>query len=135
MTEKSSDRQILCNSSKIGGATAINILIGLLRIKVVAVLLGSAGIGLLGPLQNLLATVSTNATICFGTIGTQQIAVAIGRAVQQGIETSRHAIFRCLALGCLPLWDMAPSINWLSAVKGLLTASILSLLQKAVGLE
>ena len=45
---KDSHRQILRSSFIIGGASVINILVGLLRIKVVAVLLGPAGVGLIG---------------------------------------------------------------------------------------
>ena len=44
----SSFRSILKSSSLIGGASIINMLIGMVRIKFVAVLLGPTGVGLLG---------------------------------------------------------------------------------------
>ena len=52
--EQSSHKQILRSSFIIGGASVINILVGLLRMKVVAVLLGPAGVGLIGILNNLM---------------------------------------------------------------------------------
>lgn len=132
MSEKTSHQQILRSSSIIGGASVINILISLLRIKVVAVLLGPAGIGLIGILQNLMTTASTIAALGFGTVGTRQIAEAAGREDQHGIDTARRALFwgtLCLAaLGGVLLWAMrdvladkvlsdpamAPSIGWLA---------------------
>jgi len=93
VTEPTSHSQILRSSSIIGGASVINILIGLLRIKVVAVLLGPAGVGLIGLLQNIMATASTVAALGFGTVGTRQIAEAAGLEDQPGIDTARRALF------------------------------------------
>ena len=119
----------------------INILIGLLRIKVVAVLLGPAGVGLLGLLQNLMATASTVAALGFGTVGTRQIAEAAGREDQAGIDTARRALFwgtlGLAVVGGVLLWalrdlladkvladpGMAPLIGWLALGVGLAVAS------------
>jgi len=110
VTEKSSHRQILRSSFIIGGASVINILIGLLRIKVVALLLGPAGVGLIGLLHNLMATASTIGALGIGTVGTRQIAEAAGRCDQAGIDTARRALFwgtLCLAaLSGLLLWAL-----------------------------
>ena len=47
MTDKpSSYRRMLKTSSIIGGASVVNVLIGLVRTKVLAVLLGPTGVGL-----------------------------------------------------------------------------------------
>ncbi|MBF7730508.1 O-antigen translocase [Pseudomonas sp. N040] len=143
MSERSnsSHRQILRSSSIIGGASVINILIGLLRIKVVAVLLGPAGVGLVGLLQNLMATASTVAALGFGTVGTRQIAEAAGREDQAGIDTARRALFwgtLCLAaVGGILLWALrhvlavkvladpgqAPLVGWLAVGVALTIAS------------
>ena len=48
MSGNGSYRQILRSSAVMGGAQAINYMVGLLRIKVVAVLLGPAGVGVIG---------------------------------------------------------------------------------------
>lgn len=141
MTEKTSHRQILRSSSIIGGASVINILIGLLRIKVVAVLLGPAGVGLVGILQNLMATASTVAALGFGTVGTRQIAEAAGREDQPGIDTARRALFwgtlGLAVLGGVLLWalrhvladkvladpSLAPLVGWLAVGVALTIAS------------
>jgi PST family polysaccharide transporter len=85
--------QILKSTSIIGGASIINILVGLLRVKVVAVLLGPAGVGLIGLLQNLMATASTVSALGFGNVGTRQIAEAMGRDDQVEIDSARRALF------------------------------------------
>jgi len=61
-SDRSSYRQILRATSVIGGATAGSILIGLVRMKVFAMMIGPAGIGLLG----LLAAIQTTATAVAG---------------------------------------------------------------------
>ena len=53
----------------IGSAQAVNILIFILRMKVLALLLGPAGIGLLSIYNNLLAMVSTAAGLGMGSSG------------------------------------------------------------------
>lgn len=89
----SSYRQILRSTSIIGGASVINILISLLRMKVAAVLLGPAGVGLIGILQNLMATASGVAGLGFGNAGTRQIAEAVGKGQQADVDDTRRALF------------------------------------------
>jgi O-antigen/teichoic acid export membrane protein len=119
VTEQSSHRQILRSSSIIGGASVINILIGLLRIKVIAVLLGPAGIGLIGILQNLMATASTIAALGFGTVGTRQIAEAAGREDRPGVDAARRA----LLWGSLGLAVLGGVLLW--ALRDVLAESVL----------
>ncbi|MCB1507177.1 MAG: O-antigen translocase, partial [Hyphomicrobiaceae bacterium] len=76
MSDQNSYRTILRSSSIMGGASVINVLIGLLRMKLVAVLLGPAGIGLIGLLQNLMQAASGVAAMGLGTVGVRQIAEA-----------------------------------------------------------
>lgn len=106
--ENKSHKQILKSSSIIGGASIINILIGLFKIKVVAVLLGPAGIGLIGLLQNVMSMTSSVASMGMGTAGTRQIAEANAEGDQQGITVARRALFwgtMVLAvLGGLVVW-------------------------------
>jgi O-antigen/teichoic acid export membrane protein len=52
-------RQILRSSSIIGGASFVGVLVALLRIKAAAILLGPAGVGLIGLLQSLMATAAS----------------------------------------------------------------------------
>lgn len=78
MSRDGSYGQILKSSSIIGAASVIRILVGLLRTKVAAVLLGPAGVGLIGLFQILMATASTVCAVGFGSVGTRQIAEANG---------------------------------------------------------
>lgn len=110
MTEHSSYRQILRSSSIIGGASVINILIGLVRTKVVAMVLGPAGVGLIGLLQSLMATAATVSALGLGTVGTRQISEAAGRGDLQAISAARRALFwgtlLLATLGGLLFWGM-----------------------------
>lgn len=92
-SEAESKKQILKSSSIIGGASVINILISLFKIKVVAVLLGPAGIGLIGLLNNLMAMTSSVAAMGTGTVGTRQIAEANAANDQQAVADARRALF------------------------------------------
>ena len=86
-------RQILRSSSIIGGASVVNILVGLLRTKVAAVVLGPAGIGLIGLFTNIVATASTVAGLGLGMAGTRQIAEAVGQNEPARIAAARRALF------------------------------------------
>ena len=109
MKEGSSYGQILRSSSIIGGASVINILISLLRTKVAAVLLGPAGIGLIGLFQNLIATASAVSALGFGNVGTRQIAEASGRQDLDGVAAARRA----LLWGTLILALVGTGLVWL----------------------
>ena len=109
MTEGSSYRQILRSSSIIGGASVVNILIGLLRTKVAAVVLGPAGIGLIGLLSNLMATAATVAAVGSGVVGTRQIAAANATNDEVTLATSRRALF----WGTLALAVLGSFLFWL----------------------
>lgn len=110
MSESSSHKQILRSSSIIGGASVINILISLLRVKVLAVLLGPAGVGLMGILLNLMTTASTISSLGMGNVGTRQIAEAAGRNDQAGIDAARRALFWgtliLASVGGIVFWTM-----------------------------
>lgn len=69
-------RYILRSTSIIGFSSVLNVLIGLIRMKVAAVLLGPSGIGLIGLLQSLIATVSTVAGFGLTNAGARRVAQA-----------------------------------------------------------
>lgn len=73
-----SHRQIFRSSTIIGGASIINILVGIIKTKVIAVLLGPAGVGLMGLYQSIMSTVQTLAGCGMDTSGVRQIAVSNG---------------------------------------------------------
>ncbi|GFE58640.1 O-antigen translocase [Geobacter sp. AOG1] len=107
---RSSYRQILKSSSIIGGASVVNIVVGLVRTKVLAVLLGPAGVGLAGLLTSIMGTASTVAGMGMCTSGVRQVAEAASRDDVARMVVVRRALwFATLvlgALGSLILWLM-----------------------------
>lgn len=103
-------RQILKSSSIIGGASVINILIGLVRTKLIAVLLGPTGIGLVSLYTGLLSTATAVATMGIGTVGTRQIAEAHGKDDERALAVVRRAMFWGALLlasaGALVVWTL-----------------------------
>ncbi len=93
MSKSRSYRDILRSSSIIGGASVVNILVGLLRMKAVAVLLGPVGVGLIGLMQSVIATVSTASSLGFGNVGTRQIAEAVSTEDSEAVAAARRALF------------------------------------------
>lgn len=120
MSEQDSHRQILRSSAIIGGASVINILIGLLRMKVVAVLLGPAGIGLIGILQNIVGIASIISLLGFGNVGTRQIAEANGRGDKAAIDAARRALF----WGTLILAALGGGLFW--ALRDIMASKLLA---------
>lgn len=141
MNKDGSYRQILRSSSIIGGASIINIAVGLLRIKVAAMLLGPAGVGLIGLLTNLTATASAVAGLGVGNVGTRQIAEAAGRDDASAMAAARRGLFWgslvLSLLGAVVFWSLrgvlasrvlgdasfASEVGWLAIVVGLTVAA------------
>lgn len=103
-------RRILKTSSIIGGASVINIVIGLVRTKILAVLLGPAGVGLVSLYTGLMTTASAVATMGIGTVGTRQIAGTISLEDQRALSVVRRAMFWGALLlasaGALVVWSL-----------------------------
>lgn len=137
----SSYRTILRSSSIIGGAQVINIAVGLVKMKAVAVLLGPAGVGLVGLYQSLVQTAASVAALGIGTVGTRQIAAAHAEGGEEAVGRTRHALFwgtMILALiGAAVFWlasgwiarvvladtMRAPDVAWLSLAVALTVAA------------
>ena len=69
-----SRRQILSSTSILGGASLIGLVLSLIRTKVFALLLGPAGVGLLGLLNNLLTSASSLAGLGVSSSGVRLVA-------------------------------------------------------------
>ena len=106
--------QILRSSSIVGGAGAINYVIGLLRVKVVALLIGPAGVGVLGAYTSAIALVGAVSDFGVSPSAIREIARAhsgesseeLGRifAVLRRILLATGAIgWILVALFCIPL--------------------------------
>jgi PST family polysaccharide transporter len=134
-------RQILRSSSIIGGASIVNICISLLRMKAVAMLLGPAGVGLIGMLTSITALVAGIAGLGFGSVGTRQIAEAAGKGDPTAIAAARRALFwgtlALATLGAASIWGLrgwiaihvladpalATHVGWLSLAVFLMVAA------------
>ena len=118
--EGKSYRQILRSTSIIGGASVINILIGLVRVKVAAVLLGPAGVGFIGLFSNLMAAAANVAALGMGTVGTRQIATANSQENQQAVAVARRA----LLWGTMAMAVIGALVFWL--LRGILATHVLA---------
>nr|WP_272873386.1 O-antigen translocase [Sphingomonas arenae] len=95
------------SSTIVGGASLVNVALSLFRMKAAALILGPAGVGLIGLLQNLIATGSTFAALGLGGAATRQLAA-------EGLE--RQADIR-RALFWAGLWLSAATILLLLAFR------------------
>lgn len=99
---KSSYGQILKSTTLVGGSKVINILLGIIRTKFLAVLLGPSGVGLMGLYTAVTDTVGTLAGMGIGSSGVRQIAESAGTGdkvrIARTIITLRRA---SLVLGFL----------------------------------
>jgi antigen flippase len=77
-TEKGSYAQILKSSALVGGSSVLNIAIGIVRTKAMAVLLGPAGFGLLSLYGSIVPLTQTLAGMGINSSGVRQIAEAAG---------------------------------------------------------
>lgn len=102
-----SHRQVFKSSAVIGGATVINIVIGIVKVKVLALLLGPAGVGLMGVYQNIMSMAATLAGCGIGNSGVRQLAASAGEAETLGI------VRKTLWLSNLILGIAGMTILWL----------------------
>ncbi len=92
MNDKSTYRTILRSSSIVGAAQLVNILSGILKMKVAAVVLGPAGVGLIGLYGNLIQTGAVVSGLGISSAGTRQIAAA-AESGSAALTTVRRALF------------------------------------------
>lgn len=97
-TKKSSKGQIIKASAIMGGTSAVSMITGIIRSKVMAVLLGPEFIGLLGLLQSVLNTASTVAGMGLAVSGVRQIADARARGDEEYLALTRGALRRASAI-------------------------------------
>lgn len=105
-SDKKTYRQILRSTSIMGGASVISILLRIIRTKVLAVLLGPSGVGLISIYESITSLASSIAGMGVGTSGIRQIAEAFGTGNQEKISRTiiclrRIALFSGVAGLCL----------------------------------
>jgi PST family polysaccharide transporter len=91
---KNSYGQILKSTTLVGGSQAINIVLGIIRTKFLAVLLGPAGVGLIGMYGAVTGAVGTLAGMGIGSSGVRQIAEATGTGDDLKIARTIFALRR-----------------------------------------
>lgn len=95
-------RQTLRSSSIIGGSSAVNNLLSLLRIKVVAILLGPAGVGIIGLYATVVSLIGTVAGIGLQGSAVRAVAGATGRSDPQAVARTIYVLRRlCWITGSL----------------------------------
>ena len=95
-------KQILRSFSLIGGSQAVNLVIGMVRTKVVAILLGPSGVGLMGLYQSATSMVGTLSGLGIGQSAIREVAVAHGTGDAERIARTVTALRRaCWVTGAL----------------------------------
>jgi PST family polysaccharide transporter len=101
----------------IGGASLINILIALVRMKFVAVLIGPSGVGLLGVFNSIIGVISTVSAVGLSSSGVRQIAVSRNSGDENGVARTLKTLTRAAWLtGILGLGGMILGCVFLSRV-------------------
>ena len=94
--------QILKSSALIGGASVINIAVTVVRAKAMALLLGPAGVGLVGLYSSILSLTHSIAGMGISQSGVRQIAEAAGSGQTQRIARTASVLRRTsFALGSI----------------------------------
>lgn len=113
--KQESYRQVLRSTSLIGGAQAVNMLIGMVRVKLVAALIGPAGVGLMGVYTSITAIASTVAGLGIQTSGVREVAKAVsaGRCedVARTVTTLSRVCWITGAVGAIGLVVLAPQVS------------------------
>lgn len=109
--EKNSYRDILRASSIMGGAQALNYLVAMVRVKIIAVLLDPAGVGLVGLYQSALGLVGAVSGLGIASSGVREVALVHDgqddpQAVARTVKVLRRA---CWATGILG-WALSAAL-------------------------
>jgi antigen flippase len=99
--EEGTYKQILKSSALVGGSSIVNIAIGIVRTKVMAVLLGPAGFGLLSVYGSIVTLTQTMAGMGVNSSGVRQIAEAAGTNEKDRIATTTMVLRRTSILSGL----------------------------------
>jgi enterobacterial common antigen flippase len=110
--------QILKSSAVIGGSSVVGIGLGIARTKVMALLLGPAGVGLLGIYNSICDLARTIAGMGINSSGVRQIAEAVGTGdgerIARTVTTLRRVALLLGLLGALLLAALCLPISRLS---------------------
>lgn len=112
---RSSYRQIMKATSLFGGVQVFSIIVSVIRSKVVAVLLGPAGMGIMGLLNTTLSSIGSFTNFGLAVTSVKDIAEADGSGNQQRVElvvtVFRRLVYLTGTLGTVTAIVLSP---WLS---------------------
>jgi len=94
LSEGKSYSQILRSVSVIGGSAVIVMLIGLIRIKFAAILIGAAGVGLIASFTAIQVLIATISGFGINSSAVREISRAAGKDDQQGVNQSITTLCR-----------------------------------------
>jgi len=107
--------QIVKSSSIVGGAQVVNILVGMVRTKFIAVLLGPAGVGLQGTYLAITGLAQTLTSLGIGASGVRDVAQAHGTGdaerVARTVLTLRRMVWLTGLVGTVLLAALAGPIS------------------------
>ena len=119
---KHSYRDILKSSAMIGGSSAINVCIGIIRTKAMALLLGPTGYGLMGAYVLISELSRTVAQMGLNASGVRQIADAVAsndvHRIGRTVTVLRRTSLACALLGAVLLAAFAEPIATLTFGSG-----------------
>jgi len=110
-----SHREVFRSSAIIGGSSAINMIVSIVKVKVLAVLLGPVGIGLMGLYLNIMGVAATLAGCGIASSGVRQVAACADEA--KTLSIVRRALWQGSLLlgisGMAALWLLRePVARW-----------------------
>lgn len=91
-------RSVLKSTSVVGSGAIINLIIGMVRTKLVALLLGPQGVGLMGLYQNIVGMFSSFSGLGLDTSGVREIAESHGKGDQRQISRLAKVLVRIVWL-------------------------------------
>lgn len=104
--------EILRASAIIGGANGVNYIIGMVRTKLVALLLGPSGVGLVGLYQSAIGLVATLSGLGLGQSGVRDVAAAHGAGDPHRIAHTVKTLRRMSWLTGLAGWILTAALSY-----------------------
>lgn len=105
-------RQIVKSSTIIGGGQSINYVIGMVRVKIVALLLGPSGVGLIGLYMSAIELVGSIMRFGMTQSAVREIADANGRGDEQQIAHTAATLRRACLVGGTIAWAVTAAFAY-----------------------
>ena len=107
MNQNRSFRQILRSTAIFGGSSVINVLVGMVRVKLIAIMLGPVGVGLVGMYSMIMSTATGIAGLGMNYSGVRQVAAAQAANDEQAISDIWKALIKAsIVFGILVMLGM-----------------------------